>query len=34
MTVRLKMRNLQAGVAHRDYIKTFIDFIDADEGRL
>jgi len=34
MTARLKMRKEQAGLAHRDDIKSFIDFIDADEGRL
>ncbi len=31
---RLKMRKEQAGLAHRDDIKTFVDFIDADEKRL
>jgi hypothetical protein len=31
---RLKMRKEQAGMAHRDDIKTFVDFIDADEKRL
>ena len=30
---RLKMRKEQAGLAHRDDIKTFPDFIDADEKR-
>jgi Domain of unknown function (DUF5069) len=30
---RLKMRKEQAGLAHRDDIKTFVDFIDADEKR-
>src|SRR5258706_12388670 len=30
ITERLKMRKEQAGLAHRDDIKTFIDFIDAD----
>jgi len=30
---RLKMRKEQAGLASRDDIKTFIDFIDADEKR-
>ncbi|MCX8092193.1 MAG: DUF5069 domain-containing protein [Verrucomicrobiae bacterium] len=34
MQARLKMRKEQAGLAHRDDIKTFVDFIDADEGRL
>jgi hypothetical protein len=28
---RLKMRKEQAGIAHRDDIRTFVDFIDADE---
>ncbi len=31
---RLKMRKEQAGLAHRDDIKNFVDFIDADEKRL
>jgi hypothetical protein len=31
---RLKMRKEQAGLAHRDDIKTFPDFIDADEKRI
>src|SRR5580698_6263571 len=31
---RLKMRKEQAGLAHRDDIKTFVDFIDADEKRM
>jgi hypothetical protein len=30
---RLKMRKEQAGLAHRDDIQTFVDFIDADEKR-
>ena len=30
---RLKMRKEQAGLAHRDDIKFFVDFIDADEKR-
>lgn len=34
MQARLKMRKEQAGLAHRDDIQTFIDFIDADEKRL
>jgi hypothetical protein len=34
MQARLKMRKEQAGVAHRDEIQTFVDFIDADEKRL
>lgn len=31
---RLKMRKEQAGIPHRDEIKTFIDFLDADEKRI
>jgi hypothetical protein len=31
---RLKMRKEQAGLAHRDDIQNFVDFIDADEKRL
>ena len=31
---RLKMRLEQAGLAHRTEIKTFVDFIDADEKRI
>lgn len=31
---RLKMRKEQAGLGHRDDIRTFVDFIDADEKRL
>lgn len=31
---RLKMRKEQAGVAHRDDIKCFVDVIDADEKRI
>ena len=31
---RLKMRKEQAGLAHRDEIKVFVDFIDADEKRI
>lgn len=34
ITDRLKMRKEQAGFAHRDDIKTFVDFIDADEKRI
>jgi hypothetical protein len=30
---RLKMRKEQAKLTHRDDIKGFVDFIDADEGR-
>jgi hypothetical protein len=31
---RLKWRKEQAGLAHRDDIQTFVDFIDADEKRI
>jgi hypothetical protein len=31
---RLKMRKEQSGMTHRDDIKTFVDYIDADEKRL
>src|SRR5438128_11040028 len=31
---RLKMRKEQIGLAHRDDIKSFVDFIDADEKRI
>lgn len=31
---RLKMRKEQANIAHRDDIKNFVDYIDADEKRL
>lgn len=34
LRARLKMRKEQAGMAHRDDIQTFVDFIDADEGRI
>ena len=34
MQDRLKMRKEQAGLAHRDDIRSFVDFIDADEKRL
>jgi hypothetical protein len=34
MQARLKMRKENAGLAHRDDIRTFVDFIDADEKRL
>jgi len=33
MQARLKMRKEQAGMAHRDDIKGFVDFIDVDEKR-
>ena len=31
---RLKMRKENAGIAHRNDIKTFVDIIDADEKRI
>jgi hypothetical protein len=31
---RLKIRKEQSGLAHRDDIKTFVDYIDADEKRI
>ena len=31
---RLEMRKEQSGMAHRDDIKTFVDYIDADEKRI
>jgi hypothetical protein len=31
---RFKMRKEQSGLAHRDDLKTFIDYIDADEKRI
>ena len=31
---RLKMRKEQAGLSHRDDIRVFVDFIDADEKRI
>jgi hypothetical protein len=34
MQARLKMRKENAGLAHRDDIQSFVDFIDADEKRL
>ncbi len=34
MQARLKMRKEQAGMAHRDDVRTFVDFIDADEKRI
>ena len=34
MQERLKMRKAQAGIAHRDDIRSFVDFIDADEKRI
>jgi hypothetical protein len=34
MKARLKMRKEEAGLAQRDDIQTFVDFIDADEKRI
>ena len=34
MQARLKLRKEQAGIANRDDIQSFVDFIDADEKRL
>jgi hypothetical protein len=34
MQARLRTRKEQAGMAHRDDIRTFVDFIDADEKRI
>jgi len=34
MQARLKQRKADAGLAHRDDIRTFVDFIDADEKRI
>ena len=34
MQARLKMRKENAGMAHRDDLQTFVDFIDADEKRI
>ena len=31
---RFKLRKEQSGLAHRDDLKTFVDYIDADEKRL
>ena len=33
MQARLKLRKENAGLAHRDDIQSFVDFIDADEKR-
>ena len=30
---RLQQRKVEAGLGHRDDLQTFVDFIDADEGR-
>ena len=34
LRARLKMRKEQSGLGHRDDIRTFVDYIDADEKRL
>ena len=34
MVARLKKRKDDAGLGHRDDIKTFVDYIDADEKRI
>ena len=34
MQARLKMRKEQAGLTARDDVRTFVDFIDADEKRI
>jgi hypothetical protein len=34
LQARLKMRKEQSGLGHRTEIKTFVDFIDADEKRI
>ncbi len=34
MQDRLRQRKADAGLAHRDDIRTFVDFIDADEKRI
>ncbi|MEI6784798.1 MAG: hypothetical protein WCQ21_28210 [Verrucomicrobiota bacterium] len=34
MQARLKTRKEQAGLAQRDDIQSFVDFIDADERRI
>jgi Domain of unknown function (DUF5069) len=34
ITARLNMRKEQSGISHRDEIKTFVDYIDADEKRI
>jgi hypothetical protein len=33
LSARLALRKEQSGLAHRDDITTFVDYIDADEGR-
>jgi hypothetical protein len=34
ITARLQMRKEESGFIHRDDIKTFVDYIDADEKRI
>ena len=34
LRARLQMRKEQSGLGHRDDIRTFVDYIDADEGRI
>lgn len=34
MEERLRQRKAQSGLGHRDDLRTFVDYIDADEGRL
>lgn len=34
LKARLKLRKEQSGLAHREDIKTFVDYIDADEKRI
>jgi hypothetical protein len=34
LVARLKMRKEKTGMAHRDDIQSFVDFIDADEKRI
>jgi hypothetical protein len=34
VTARLQMRKEESGLIHRDDIKTFVDYIDADEKRI
>jgi hypothetical protein len=33
LQARLKMRKEQSGISHRDDIRSFVDYIDADEKR-
>jgi hypothetical protein len=34
VAARLKLRKAECGLAHRDDVQTFVDFIDADEKRI